>query len=166
MCRALALLLILCMFGVCSCSDSAGPVLWLRISAELEIPHEIEEIVVFVTASRSAQGDFCSPSQRTFPLRSSGDLPILIALEQGQQFQQWSSFLVLGRKQGDTVISAEGRAVWPSEGEANVDIVLSRSCFEEVVCDLPNQCLDGQCVSIPSPSPFSEVTDFEDPCEN
>lgn len=148
-----------------SCTDETRE-LRLVIDTDLEIPAELDEVFVEITASRTPEGQVCEPARRSFELGSSEELPLVLAIEPREEYTSWVAYKVTGHERGEFVMAIESRVSWPSEGAVELELILDRRCVE-MGCGSDAQCVDGACVVVPTPEVFGdlEIRDVGIPCD-
>jgi hypothetical protein len=147
---------------------AADPPRTLRfvITTDAEIPAELDEIRISITASRSDSGNVCEPWTRVIDVDRPDALPAAVAVEIGADYTSWAAWRIVGLRGGAEVFHRESRAPWPAEGRRDVEVVVERACFD-FSCPAGEQCLGARCVGVPSPRAFDDMTirDRGVPCD-
>lgn len=130
------------------CADS--PVLVLVINSDLQVPNELDEVRVTVTASRDFYWrEVCEPSTYIYSQTDSSHFPIKVAIWQGEEFATAIAYRIEGLRDGVKVLNPfAGHEVWPAEGRRDVrsDLLSVCTVSDDFECTLGQHCVDGECV--------------------
>jgi hypothetical protein len=131
----------------------------LLIDAELSVPTDLDELWVTIAASRTLEGNICEPVARVFTLERQTDLPLPLSIEMGEVYTEYVIFRVVGKLDRAEVFRRETRAVWPSSGTADAEVLFDAACLdpEREPCGENLQCVDNHCVGIPDPGIFEDL---------
>ncbi|MBI5488580.1 MAG: hypothetical protein HY905_14700 [Deltaproteobacteria bacterium] len=154
--RAAGLVLLLLAAGVPACTEPPRT-LRVVVDSNMEVPGELDQIVVTATASRTAEGNICEPITRLFELPSAGSLPLRISIEIGSEYSQWGAVRVVGRSHGTDLFLRELRVPWPAEGIRDLEVRLDRDCYGRT-CGTNEQCVEGSCASVPFAGLFDDAS--------
>jgi len=172
--RQVLLLSLLVAHGCSDSSELDRPVIRLEIDAAVDVPEELDELLITLVASRSDDGgDFCE-TQGPFLIRLSSpeDLPTWIDSVQGDVYSRRLAYRVDGfvheeeEDGGDQVFRREGVERWPDAGQSFVRIEIEGGCYGEL-CRDDRQCVDEECARVPAPGVFDDpgMHDPGQPCE-
>ena len=139
------------------CSEAPRS-LRLVIDTDLEVPEQIDQVRVTVTASRTDEGNVCEPVTRVFELVDPSELPLRVTFEAGTEYSAWVAFRVVGRLRlhGEEVFRREARLAWPSSGRREVALSIDSRCYR-VHCPATEHCVNGVCVGVPHPGIFDDL---------
>ena len=146
-----------------SCEGEAVDIARLIIESEVPVPSSFNEIEVSAATSKTNEGEFCTPVQRTFILTRDADLPLVVDYVFGSEYREWIAFRVVWRLAGVKVYEREIVRAFVAGERQEIDVTFSESCLDRE-CGEDQQCVDGGCESIPSMRPFD--SDSGPPCEN
>ena len=145
--------------SACAGCNDAPPSIRLIIDQELEAEWQFDRIEFTATASRTAEGALCDPIRRTFGLDDLDDLPLIVALEAGEIYDEWVLFRLeayrAGEESSEPFFTYQQRLVWPTEGFVDCRVTVADGCGESE-CPAGRQCVDGRCEDIPLPDALED----------
>ena len=145
--------------------DAGPPTIRLNIHSNgLRVPDEIDLVVIDATASRTDAGELCTPIRRGEPLDGPDDLPLLVDIVQGDEFDVWTVFRVEAHltsltPEEQVIYRHQHQLAWPAEGTREYDIDITTPCYcsaEPGCVDGECNCIDGECLRMPQPGIFLE----------
>jgi hypothetical protein len=139
----------------CAKDDPSLVRLRLTIEPSVTIPAQIDGVRVRVVASRTSEGELCTPVERVFPLSRTSDLPLYVDYFPGAQFDFWVAFRVEWLRGSTVVAVREKIEQFPSTGMKEIELRLETACLERPTpCLDTEQCIGGLCVGLDAPGPF------------
>lgn len=144
----------------CAGEDDHG-VVDFRITTEAVIPHEVDEIDMAITGSRTTEGTFCSPATHSFSLENSRDIPLRISIDIGETYNEWLATRVIGRLRGDEVFRRYGRHSLSAVTATEISIVLGHDCYRRL-CSRDHHCQDGVCLATPAADAFNPTATYDE----
>jgi len=129
------------------------PMVRLIVGSEAAVPAIVDEVLVEITASRTAAGATCIPSSRSFHLRGPDDLPLRVAYVPGRTYASWVAFRVTWMRAGATVAIRELLEPLGAPGVVELPVALESACLR-AACGTDVQCARGVCTPFPTPDPF------------
>lgn len=145
--RFLPLLLAL---ALAACEDESSVIrLIIGTDDEIDVPDDLDEVMLTLTASRTAEGNVCEPVTRVFAIDGAELIPLSIVVEQGDEYTAWFAFRVAARLEGVELARVEGSQEWAGPGTTEVAVELEGDCLE-VACGEGETCDDGECEASPS----------------
>jgi hypothetical protein len=151
-----------------ACAET--PTLRLEITAEADVPDELDQLQVSL-AALDGDDTYCrSEGPFLFLLEQAADLPVRVDLEQGETYGRLLAYRVLGFLGGDEVLSREGNARWPDSGKRVVEVRFPSSCYHgrgvPPPCAAPRQCdAGGACEDVPIAGAFDDEATGSGDCE-
>lgn len=159
-------ILVMFVLWLVGCSGGGGGnVARLIIETDMRSPLPFDEIEVSITASRTPEGNLCEPAIEKFTIEDEGDLPLIVDYVFGSDYRSWAAFKVVCYSTGIVVLRKEVTSAFFSGERNEVTLLIEEACFD-VTCGAGQQCLDGFCVDLPDPGPFSDplLIDFGTSC--
>jgi hypothetical protein len=159
---------LLALLPLIGCSDGGGGnVARLIIETDGQAPLSFDEIEVSITASRTPEGNLCEPAIEKFTIEDEGDLPLIVDYVFGSEYRSWAAFKVVCYMAGSVVLRKEVTSAFFSGERNEITLVIEEACFN-ASCGAGQQCLDGFCVDLPDPGPFSDplLIDFGTTCDS
>lgn len=84
---------------------------------------DLDTIEVSITMTRTAYWQVCEPASSTFDL-DVFDLPLLVAVEQGPEYDVAMAYRVTGLRDDAEVWRCQDYATWPDEGVRMIEVGL------------------------------------------
>lgn len=168
-----AALLGLALFGTAACDGDAERKVRLTITAQAQIPLQLDRVVVRVAAARRdnpadpTSFRICEPATGEFLLNSPADLPIHIDYYPGREYDFWVAFRVEFWSGAVLRSTDEWMASLSEAGTSEWTSTLDAACASmPVPCDPGRKCVDQNCVDPGGLGPFDhpELIDTGVPC--
>lgn len=162
-------LLVPALCGAIACDGDVERKVRLTITAQAEIPSQLDHILVQVTAARRDTAGFriCEPATREFWLASAADLPIHIDYFPGREYDAWVAFHVEFSSDDVLLSTEEWMGALSESGVSEWTISLDAACAATLdPCVAGERCVGGVCDPPEGIGPFDdpELIDTGVPC--